>query len=144
VRAGLAAAGLWLLVEFGIRDVVFIAIFAPVVASGGTLDLRRSAIVSYVLLWPAMLVLGRVFLRLSRRKGFSWSTLGYHPWPSAILPGAIAAGIAWALIRLASCLTGLFGGGMVDEFVEQARAGGIYASDRSRKNSPGGVTFNRA
>ncbi len=127
-RAGLAAAGLWLLIEFGIRDIAYIAIFARTIASGKTPDLRKSAIFSFMLLWPAMLALGLVFLRLSRRRGLSWSALGYRSWRMSILPGVLAAALAWGLIRGTSDLTeALFGTGMVDQFVAEAKAGGFYA-----------------
>ncbi len=98
-RAGLHAAGLWTLIEFGVRDVGLVTSVVLAKLTGRSLGIGGIMTASVLLLGPAMLILAVVFLRLIRKKGFSWEALGYRPLRSSFLPGLIAATLAWGLNR---------------------------------------------
>lgn len=126
IRVGLTGAGLWLLIEFGIRDIGLVAILGLALITGRQLDLGQLMIGNIVLLWPAMLVAGLVFLRIIRQRGLTSGSLGYRPWRSAILPGLIAAAIAWGLIYAIHDLSEhVFGTRDVDQFMQAEKAAGL-------------------
>ena len=126
VRAGLSAVGLWIVIEFGIRDVAWRAFVWAAERSGRRLGSGELMTLNAALLWPALVVLGLAFLWLKRREGLSWSALGYRPWRSAILTGIISLIVIWGLSLGASALTvHLLGTGKEQRFMDAMRAAGL-------------------
>lgn len=126
MRAGLGAAVRWSLIEFSVRDLILIAIAGLVLHFGNRLRPGELMILNYGLLWPAMLILGLVFLRRIQREGLTWAALGYGSWRSAILPGLIGAIVALGLAFVEDPMTHkLFGTESADQFMEMRRAAGL-------------------
>ncbi len=125
-RAGLRAVGLWILIEFGVRDVgLAISVLVSMLTRR---SLGRGGIMTanILLLGPAMLTLTVAFLRLIRREGLSWEALGYRPLRSSFLPGLIAATLAWGLNRGTGHLTRyFFGTAEGDQFIQGMKAAGL-------------------
>lgn len=126
IRAGLWTAGLWVLIEFSVRDLMLIATVGVALHSGNRLQPGALMVLSFGLLWPAMLILGLVFLRRIQREGLSWAALGYRSWRSAILPGLIGAIVLLGLSFVEDSMTHkLFGTELDDRFTEMTKAAGL-------------------
>ncbi|MGQ0568679.1 MAG: lysostaphin resistance A-like protein [Armatimonadota bacterium] len=128
VRSGLGAAVRWTLIDFSVRDLILFAIAGLALHSGNRLQPGELIILSYGLFWPAMLILGLVFLRRIQREGLPWAALGYGPWRWAILPGLIGAIIVLGLSFVEHPITHkLFGTESADQSMEMRRAAGLPA-----------------
>ncbi len=126
VRAGVSAAGLWVLIEFGVRDVGLVTSVLLAKLSGRSLGIGGLMTANILLLGPAMLILAGTFLRLIRKGGLNWEALGYRPLRSSLLPGLIAATLTWGLNHGTGHLTGyFFGTAEADQFIQGMKAAGL-------------------
>lgn len=126
VRAGLFAAGLWILIEFGGRDVVERGIVELVQRSGRHLGPGEFFAIGVLLTGPTLLVLGLIFLRLIRKAHLPWTALGYRPWRAAIIPAVIALVLDGVVGLGTSRVTvSLFGTRTTARFFDAMRAAGL-------------------
>ncbi len=128
-RDGLSAAGLWVLIEFAVRDIAGEGLLRLLRLFGWMKDPGDAFRLDAVMLWPAMLMLAFVFYRRIGRDRLNLRDLGYRSWRSSIVIGLAASVVQVGLYAAAAHIdTALFGVSTVERFREAARRAGAWTA----------------